>query len=282
MAGTDNFDADMQAYARDGAVCLRGAFDQSWVALAQEGIARNIEQPSPLFRNLGSQDGGFLSDIWSRRYISELERFCMESPAAAIAARALQSSKVRLAQDTWFSKLPGASVRTPWHHDTVISGPFCSIWVALDPTPRTATLEFVRGSHAWGRAMMPRSYFSEEGDAAEQFYTEFHGDATDAVPQDYDQVPDIEANRSAYDIIGWELQPGDCVLFDARTLHGAPGNHLQHPIRRFVTRWITDESVLAPHGKDVIAALAAAGLPAALEVGKPVRGPLFPSITFLP
>src|SRR3546814_13236505 len=55
------------------------------------------------------------------------------------------SDLFRLAQDTWFAKRPGTSERTPWHHDTVIAGPFCSVWVALDPTPRQATLEFVRG-----------------------------------------------------------------------------------------------------------------------------------------
>lgn len=269
----------MVAYERDGVICLRGAFSAEWVELACRGIEHNIAQPSPLFRNLGTSDGGFLSDIWARRYIPEFERFCMESPAAAIAAQALRSNPVRLVQDTWFSKLPGASARTPWHHDTAIAGPFCSIWVALDPTPRDASLEFVAGSHGWGGTLMPRSYFARGGDAAERFYTEFHGDAGRDQGPGFGQVPDIEADRDAYDIIGWELQPGDCVLFDARTLHGAPGNHLERPLRRFVTRWITDESVLAPHGKDVIGALAAAGLQAELEVGKPIRGPLFPVIT---
>ncbi|MGB3290033.1 MAG: phytanoyl-CoA dioxygenase family protein [Burkholderiaceae bacterium] len=283
MAANTLFPLDaVAAYERDGAVCLRGAFGAEWVDLACRGIERNIAQPGPLFRNLGGPDGGFLSDIWARRHIPEFERFCMESPAAAIAAQALHANPVRLVQDTWFSKLPGASARTPWHHDTAIAGPFCSIWVALDVTPRDAALEFVAGSHRWGATLMPSSYFDGEGNAAERFYKEFHGDAERDEQAAFGQVPDIEADRDAYDIIGWELRPGDCLLFDARTLHGAPGNHLQRPLRRFVTRWITEASVLSPHGGDVIGALAAAGLQADLAVGKPIRGPLFPLVNAAP
>ncbi|TAL81671.1 MAG: phytanoyl-CoA dioxygenase [Candidimonas sp.] len=264
----------------DGAVCLRKAFDAGWVELARKGIERNIAEPSPFFRNLGENGGGFLSDMWSRRYIPEFERFCMESPVATLAAYALRSNRVRLAQDTWFAKRPGSSERTPWHHDTVISGPFCSVWVALDPTPRASTLEFIRGSHAWGKALMPKSFFDESAkrNAADQFYADFHGDKSRSDAHEFGEIPDIEANRDAYDIIGWDMEPGDCVLFNARTIHGAPGNDSKRTIRRFVTRWITDESVVAMHGQDMIDALVGAGLEIDLQVGGPVRGTLFPEI----
>ncbi len=278
----------VELFDADGAVCIRKAFNDDWVDVARQGIARNIANPSPFFRNLAEQGGGFLCDMWSRRTIPEFERFCMESPAAGLAAQALRSDRLRLAQDLWFVKQPGSSDRTPWHHDTVVTGPFCSIWVALDPTPRSATLEFVRGSHAWGKVMMPRSFFdaptaSADGesrrDAVDQFYVDFHGDAQHrADAQVFGEIPDIEADRDAYDIIGWDMQPGDCVLFDTRTIHGAPGNSLDRPIRRFVTRWITDDSVISPHGQGVIDALAMAGLEIDLKVDQPIRGALFPEV----
>jgi len=273
----------VKRFEADGAVCLRQAFGASLVELARQGIERNIARPSPLFRNLARDGGGgFQSDMWSRRYIPEFERFCMESPAAAVAAQALRTHRVRLAQDTWFAKRPGSSERTPWHHDTVVDGPFCSMWVALDPTPRDATLEFVRGSHTWGQALMPGAFFDspENRAGADKFYAEFHGDASRADAHAFGKIPDIEANRDAYDIIGWDMEPGDCVLFDARTIHGAPGNHFGHFMRRFVTRWVTDESVIASHGQDMIDALTKAGLENELQVGGPVRGPLFPEFVF--
>jgi len=276
MQSTESF---VQRFEADGAVCLRGVFSDEWVELARRGIERNLAQPSPFFRNLARDGGGrFLSDIWARRYIPEFARFCAESPAAQLAAQALRTERVLLAQDTWFAKEAGSAERTPWHHDTVIDGPFCSMWVALDPTPREATLEFVRGSHRWGRALMPDAFFQAPARraGAEHFYAEFHGDASRADAHAFGRIPDIDADRDAYDIIGWDMAAGDCLLFDARTIHGAPGNRFGHLMRRFVTRWVTAESVVASHGQEMIDALAKAGLPADLRVGQPIRGPLFP------
>jgi ectoine hydroxylase-related dioxygenase (phytanoyl-CoA dioxygenase family) len=283
MWGMDDTLELVKRFQADGAVCVRGAFDGHWLELARRGIDRNIATPSPFFRSLAEEGKAFYSDMWSRRYIPEFEEFCMQSPAATLAARLLGTDRVRLAQDTWFLKQPGTSARTPWHHDAVISGPFCSIWVALDHTPREATLEFVRGSHVWGKVMMPQTYFdaAKGGDgrsAADKFYVEFHGDDKTRKDDEFAAIPDIDADRSAYDIIGWDMAPGDCVIFDARTIHGAPGNQSDKVMRRFVTRWITDESVVASHGQSVINALAKAGLDMDLKVGAPIKGAMFPEI----
>ena len=275
----------IERFEADGAICLRAAIDPEQLELLRCGIERNISSPSPFFRNLGGETDGFLSDMWSRRYIPEFQRFCTESPAAAIAARAMRADSVRLAQDTWFMKRPGSGERTPWHHDTVVDGPFCSLWVALDPTPRAATLEFVRGSHAWGKALMPKSFFeapTADTPAVDRFYAEFHGDQSRPDAEEFGEIPDIEADRDAYDIIGWDMEPGDCVLFDARTIHGAPGNSFGHCMRRFVTRWVTDASVVARHGQEMIDALAGAGLDISLRIGGPIRGDMFPEFRPVP
>ncbi len=279
MVGKTDFTKD---YATDGVVCIRQAFPNEWTALARLGIAKNIAQPSPFFRRLDDGNGAFLSDCWSRRYIPELTKFCLESPAARIAAQALACDRVRLAQDTWFVKEPGTSERTPWHHDTVIQGPFCSIWVALDDIPRAATLEFIRGSHKWGKILMPKSFFEDPASrsAVDAYYAEFHGDRSRSDASQFGQVPDIEADRSAYDIVGWDMKAGDCLLFDARTVHGAPGNQTPYPVRRFVTRWVTDDAFVAPHAQDMIAALDQCGLEAGLRLGGPIRGALFPEFHF--
>ena len=34
-------------------------------------------------------------------------------------------------------------------------------------------------------------------------------------------LPDIEADRGAFPIIGWELEPGDAVFFNMLTLHAS-------------------------------------------------------------
>lgn len=270
----------VDALDRDGAICLRGLFGPSMLELAAEGIRRNLEKPSPMFQRFTSDErGAFFSDMWARRQIPEFDRFARESPSAAIAAQCLRVDKVRLLQDTWFVKTPGAQVRTPWHHDNVVLGPFCSIWVALDPIPRAATLEFVRGSHRWHRLYMPAHFFEKkEAPLArvDEFYAKYHGAFDLDAKEVFSPVPDIEADRGAYDILCWDLEPGDCLVFHARTLHGAPGNTLTHDTRRMVTRWVDETAVLAPHGGPVVDRLVAEGFAVDLAVGQPIRGDLFP------
>ena len=36
-----------------------------------------------------------------------------------------------------------------------------------------------------------------------------------------EEVPDIEADRDAFPILGWQMQPGDAVAFNMLTLHAA-------------------------------------------------------------
>ena len=34
-------------------------------------------------------------------------------------------------------------------------------------------------------------------------------------------MPDIDADRSAYDIVGYDMELGDCLVFQAMIVHGA-------------------------------------------------------------
>ena len=61
-----------------------------------------------------------------------------------------------------------------------------------------------------------------------------------------DDLPDIESDRSAYEIIGWALEPGDAVFFNMLTLHCAGG--VEGPQRRRVLslRFLGDDVTHAP------------------------------------
>jgi len=273
-----------QTLDRDGAVLLRGAITPDWVAQLRQGVERNIREPGPLFRRLSEPDqpGAFMTDMWTRSRIPEFAAFIEESPIAEIAAAALGRRQVRLLQDTWFAKRAGTTERTPWHHDTVIFGPFLSIWIALDPMARDAALAFVRGSHRWGRTFMPPSYFETESGAqslreVERYYRDYHHRTQGAHTETrFEPTPDIEANRAAHDIIAWDMEPGDGILFHALALHGAPGNPSTADARRFVTRWVDGSAVLAPHGESTVRVLRAQGLDVPFGIGEAIRGNLFP------
>ncbi|GFR12871.1 uncharacterized protein TNCT_452581 [Trichonephila clavata] len=106
----------------------------------------------------------------------------------------------------------------------------------VDPVPRETCVQFVAGSHKWGW-FKPIKF---ETTLPYQVEDKDFNDRT------YQPVPDIEANRDTYDILSWELQPGDCIVFHMKTLHGAPGNASRTCWRRVLsTRWLGDDAIIA-------------------------------------
>ena len=56
-------------------------------------------------------------------------------------------------------------------------------------------------------------------------------------------VPDIESHRDSYEILGWDYEPGDVLLFHAHILHGARGNvTAANPRRAHASLWAGDEA----------------------------------------
>jgi len=105
------------------------------------------------------------------------------------------------------------------------------MWFPIDPVSRSATLEFIAGSHR-GPWFMPRTFLDEqakwfpEGSLAE--------------------MPDFAADPDQWPVIGWELEPGDAVFFNMVTVHGSAG--VEGPNRRRVlsVRYLGDDMVHAP------------------------------------
>ena len=55
-------------------------------------------------------------------------------------------------------------------------------------------------------------------------------------------MPDIDADRDGYDIVSWDLEPGDAYVFHGLTVHGAGGN-LTGQVRRrgYTVRYTGDD-----------------------------------------
>jgi ectoine hydroxylase-related dioxygenase (phytanoyl-CoA dioxygenase family) len=61
---------------------------------------------------------------------------------------------------------------------------------------------------------------------------------------DLDDVPDIDAHRDDYDLINWDMEPGDVLIFHPRVVHGSGGNASTTTRRRaLATRWFGDDVV---------------------------------------
>jgi ectoine hydroxylase-related dioxygenase (phytanoyl-CoA dioxygenase family) len=213
--------ATIESFRHDGVCVLRGVF-ADWVETLRRGVDFNIAHPGPDGRFYTGDGGGgrFMTDYCNWRRIPEYRNFIEHSPAAAIAAALMGAAKVQLFHEHVLVKEAAADVPTPWHHDLPyysITAPLSvSLWLPLDAVPRERTLEFIPGSHRMGKEFQPQRFNGSpinEGDGLES-------------------IPDIEADRDRYDIVGWALSPGDAVAFDFRTLHGAPANRSKTEMRR--------------------------------------------------
>jgi ectoine hydroxylase-related dioxygenase (phytanoyl-CoA dioxygenase family) len=252
-------------FARDGAVCLRGVIPPDLIALLREGIDANLARPSPRAKVASRPDdpGFFIEDFCNWRTNEAYRRFIFDSRLGEIAARLMGSASARLYHDHMLTKAPGTRQPTPWHQDqpyyNVDGRQNCSFWIPVDPVGEASTLEFVAGSHL-GPWLMPRSFM----DAQARWFPE--GSLAD--------LPNIEADRAAWRILGWPLEPGDVVCFHMLTLHHAAGADARR--RVFSVRFLGDDVTHAPRAWTTSPAFP--GLEAQLPPGAPMDHPLFPIV----
>ena len=236
--------AEREAFLRDGVVPIRRCFARHWLDTLGRGIERNLETPSPWFeaRTMGGSAARYCEDFWAWSRIPEFEAFVRDSPAAAIAGALLAARRINLVMDNWFLREAGAESRAPWHHDIAyfdFEGSMCVLWLPLEPTGRDEGIAFVRGSHRWGR-LFQRVYFRDHRAAGAPGWVK---------GRYYEAPPDVEAEPDRYDVVAFDLEPGDCLVFDMRTLHGAfPGPPPGRTIRRYSLRMTAEDGRIRYRG----------------------------------
>ncbi|MCB5364156.1 phytanoyl-CoA dioxygenase family protein [Pusillimonas sp. CC-YST705] len=255
----------IEAFQRDGAICLKGLLNADEIALLKSGIDRNLEHPSPRGKvaSPANDPGSFFQDFCNWQENEAYERFIFESPVGQTAGLLMGCETARLYHDHLLVKEPKTQQRTPWHQDqpyyNVEGRQNCSMWISVDPVARASTLEFVAGSHL-GPWLMPRSFKENQA----KWFPE--GTLAD--------LPDIEAAREKYRILGWEIEPGDVVCFHMLTLHGAGGVAEDRRRRVFSVRFLGDDMRHAPRPWTTSPEFP--GLVDRLPAGEPMNDSLFP------
>lgn len=263
---TDGFDLtreDIETYRVDGVVCLRNVLDHGWIERLRDACDRMMETPSAFGGNFNkdSGTGRFFGDLWMWRQDADFRALAFDSPLPDIAAGLMGSRKVNLVWDQLLVKEPDTPLESPWHQDQ----PYAwadgrqnvSFWVPLDPvTLENGAVEFVRGSHdgPWFQAKS------------------FHPDRK-YESDDYHPLPDINADRTAYDIAYWETEPGDVIAHHLAVLHYARGNHTTARRRATAVRYAGDDAVYAvrKNGPPVL-------FDPGLAPGDPLDSDLFPVV----
>ena len=214
---------EIATYDRDGVVLLPGMFDQDWIELLNQGLEQNCANPGSRSRVWDRDQQGrtmfYDSQAWQQ--IDQYRRFIFESPAASIAARLMDASTIHFYFDAVFVRSPGSQFSTPWHQDepywSVEGFDTCSLWMPLVAVNKENALAYVPGSHR------PDKLYHQHNFGA------LNPDGLDDVDQvDFTAVadapfPDINADPEGYGVVSWDMQPGDCVAFNSRIMHGGSG-----------------------------------------------------------
>jgi len=170
--------------------------------------------------------GKFILDtsVWRRNPI--LARFALSGPFPELASQLLGVSRIRFYDDQMFIKEPGAVDRAAFHQDVPyfhLGGDTgCVFWVPLDTVGEgSGRIGYIPGSHLWQKTYKPNIFVSE---------MPFPG--AEGI-----DMPNIDANPSAYGVQYIDAMPGDVLVHHFLTIHGSEGNRLSHPRRAFSLRY---------------------------------------------
>ena len=205
--------AQIKSYKEDGVNVLRDVFSEEWLELVHKSINFGRSNPGPMYLDYSkdTKPGSYCADMWIWRENEYMKEFMFNSPAAKIAGEAMQVDSISLITDNWLVREAGAVNRAPWHQDNPyfdVSGKWCILWMGLEPVSKGGGVVFLKGSHKWDRKFMPLS-FTGSGQKAE-------------TKKGYEPTPDFSAELEKYEVLEFELAPGDCLIFDSHTVHGAP------------------------------------------------------------
>ena len=221
-----------------GVTKVPNVVSQEWLDLLREGceLAQDEAGPYAEYLHQPSDTGIFFTDLELARRLPLFAAFSLHGPAAAVAGTLLQSHTIRYLYDQLFIKEAGVHTVTPWHQDNgywrVRGTQVASVFCPLDPVSRDEGLRFVAGSHRWSQLYNPQHF----------------ADGTPYTGTQLPPMPDIDAlvqgsaattaATPALSLLTFDLQPGDVLVFSARTVHGGPGNWG----RALSTRWVGDDA----------------------------------------
>jgi ectoine hydroxylase-related dioxygenase (phytanoyl-CoA dioxygenase family) len=247
-------ETDIASYHRDGAVLLKGVLDPEELRLLAEGVDQVYADPgerSSVVRSPEGQGETLVLNYPTAR--SAALRALMERGVIAqVAGKLMRTPQAQLVFEQIFYKTPGRIVPTPWHQDT----PFlrlrgydmCRVWLTADYSPSDITVQVVRGSHRWNVVFSPETGERDpvvKSDEKAGYSNDNLGDPGLPPP------PDVARYRDSFDILTFEVEPGDALVFQGNMLHGAQGrDSWERPRRAFATMWGGPQlKYHEPHGK---------------------------------
>ena len=233
---------EIKQFHDEGVICLAGMFDQDWIDILINGLNKNCEDPTDRSRVWDRDAEGrtmfWDSQAWQR--IEEYRQFVFDSPAAEIAGQLMQAKHINFFFDAVFVRSAGSQFETPWHQDepywSVEGYDTCTIWMPLVPVKHDNALAFVPGSHRLESSFYQYNFGELNPDGKTEV------DQVDFSSASETSLPDIQSDPQRYGVVSWDMQPGDCVVFNSRIIHGGSGKLDENTdLQVFTSKWLGDD-----------------------------------------
>jgi ectoine hydroxylase-related dioxygenase (phytanoyl-CoA dioxygenase family) len=233
---------EVNTYHRDGVLKLSSMFDKDWIKILNKGLDANITTPTKRSRIWYKDTSGrsLFYDHTAWQGIEEYRKFIFNPPAAQICGQLTGSATINFFFDSVFVRSTGTQFETPWHQDepywSVEGYDACSLWMPLVPVKRKSSLSFVPGSHRM-KTVFKQYNFGDLNPVRKKNVDQV--DFSDIAEQEF---PDYNADPERFGVVSWDMQPGDCIAFNGRTMHGGSGKLDDgFELRVFTTKWVGDD-----------------------------------------
>lgn len=260
----------IERYRSEGVVHLRRALHPEWLRLLEMGLQRVLRdagQAKHLFYD--GQPEQFIETVRNFEVTPEIQRLLYDSPIADMVSVLIGSERIWLYSDEFFVKGSGAG-RTPWHQDLpywpLAGDQIASMWISLDPLPKEECLEYIPGSH---RQVLYDGFNPRV--VAQDPKAPFYG-------EEFPPLPDIEAERHRWNIVSWDIDPGDVILAHPAVLHGGGATGPAGKRRAITIRLYGEDIVYASRPATRPTTPQTPGLSLQLKPGDPLRHPWYPRI----
>jgi ectoine hydroxylase-related dioxygenase (phytanoyl-CoA dioxygenase family) len=186
----------------------------AYIRTSEAGLLNKDDKVAPRKR------GHFILDSGVAARLPDFKRFATEGQGPQIAHEILRSEKINFWDDQLFVKEPGTQERTAYHQD----GPYfhfegtqaCTVWIPVDPVGAESGLRYLAGSHKSGKFYTPNLLISRQ--------------AFPGAPGE--PMPDIDGHEEDFELLTFDMEPGDVLVHHPMTVHGAPGNRRLDRMRR--------------------------------------------------
>ena len=224
-------------YELNGVTVIRDIIDKKWIYSMQTAIDSILKNPglASIEYTPQNNNGRYYGDFFIWRRNNTFKSFAFDSNLPELAAKLLDSTKINFFYDQLLVKEPNTEEKTPWHHDLPywpLSGEkIISFWVGFDEVSHdTGTVKYIKGSHKWNKFYAPASFGKNSG------YNNLYK------KMGLDEIPDIDSNIENYEVLSWNLNPGDIIVHHPLILHGSSGNKSSKTRRRgLALRYIGDD-----------------------------------------